>query len=463
LVTRISDDRGAGRLLWAGVLLWLSAASAAQPAPAADAALAHLRAVLQAELTARYAAATTESLAFPGATVAVGLPDGRVFELATGFADTSRAIPMTPDSRMPSGSIGKTFVSALTLHLVEQGVLDLDDRLADWLGHEPWFHRLPNGNAITLRQLLNHSSGLINHVFDPQSGFADHFRQQALAGNLDRGPDPEQLVGFVLDHEPLFAPGEGFHYSDTNYILVGLVIERASGEDYYDLLRDRILEPLDLDATAPLIDRRVDRLPQGYAPQSRELFGIPVEVVGDDGLVFDPSIEWTGGGLVTMSSDLVRWARALFDGRFLSRTSLQEMLGSIAVPEEREPAATDRAFGYGLGIGVTHMANAVAYRHGGFFPGYHSMLAYFPSYGFAIAMQINSDSSDIEDHVEALAGLVIAELGSSFSPVSTVDTLVPHQEAAVDGDSQRVTGIGRFAFNGGTLRMNVQMRLGAGP
>jgi D-alanyl-D-alanine carboxypeptidase len=245
-------------------------------------------------------------------------------------------------------------------------------------------------------------------VFDPQSGFAAHFRQRTSAGDLDSSLEPEQLVEFVLDRPPLFAPGQGFHYSDTNYILVGLIIERASGQPYYELLREHVLRPLGLGATAPLTDRRIDGLPQGYAPQSRELFGLPLEVVGPDGLVFDPSIEWTGGGLVTNSADLVRWAQALFGGRVLSEASLAEMLGSIAVPQPSDVSAAP-AMGYGLGIGVTRMADAEAYRHGGFFPGYSSMLAYFPRYGFAIAMQVNSDVADVEEAVAALAELVIAE------------------------------------------------------
>ena len=396
------------RWSWVVLLLWLcGTVDAASPAP--DAATADLRSVLQSELTARYHAAAEAPYAFPGATLAVGLADGRLLELAVGVADMAAATSMPPDARMPSGSIGKTFVSALTLHLAERGVLHLDDRLAGWLGEAPWFDRLPNGDTITLRQLLNHSSGLIDHVFDPESGFAAYFRQQAGAGSLDRGLDPEALVAFVLDRAPLFAPGEGFHYSDTNYILLGLVIERASGERYYDLLNERMLEPLALNATAPLIDRRIHGLPQGYAPQSHELFGVPIEVRGPDGLVFDPSVEWTGGGLVTTSSDLVRWALALFGGRVLGRESLDAMIQSIAVPEVPEVSAGP-PLGYGLGIGVTRMAGALAYRHGGFFPGYSSMLAYFPRYGLAIAMQINSDTADVEDHLEALAALVVAEL-----------------------------------------------------
>ena len=410
-----SGQRDAARRGWAAALLWLVAVTgAAQAAPASGAATTDLQSTLRAELTARYVAAGSEPYHLPGATLAVGFADGRVLELAVGYADTAAAIPMEPGSRMPSGSIGKTFVAALTLLLAERGVLGLDDRLADRLGEASWFDRLPNGDMITLRQLLNHSSGLLDHVFDPESGFAGYFRRQAQAGTLDPGLDPEALVAFVLDQAPLFAPGEGFHYSDTNYILLGLVIEEVTGERYDDLLRQRVLEPLGLDATAPLVDRRIDRLPQGYAPQSRELFGLPVEVVNTDGLVFDPSIEWTGGGLVTTSSDLVQWALALFGGRVLAADSLEAMLDSIAEPDAQDTAG-GRALGYGLGISVSPMAGALAYRHGGFFPGYNSMLAYFPDYGFAIAMQINSDTTDIESHVDALASLVIAELARSPS------------------------------------------------
>ena len=410
-----SRHDGVARWSWVLLLLWLGGpVEAASSAP--DAATADLRSVLQsvlrAELTARYRAAAEAPYALPGATLAVGLADGRVLEFAVGLADMAAATPMTADSRMPSGSIGKNLVSALTLLLVEQGTFDLDDRLVDWLGEAPWFDRLPNGDTITLRQLLNHSSGLIDHVFDPESGFAAYFRQQARAGSLDRGLEPEALVAFVLDRAPLFAPGKGFHYSDTNYILLGLVIERASGERYYDLLSERILQPFGLNATAPLVDRRVDGLPQGYAPQSHELFGVPVEVRGPDGLAFDPSVEWTGGGLVTTSSDLVRWAIALFGGRVLDRDELDAMVQSIAVPEVAEVPGGP-ALGYGLGISVTRVADALAYRHGGFFPGYSSMLAYFPGYGFAIAMQINSDTTDIDEHVEALAARVIAGLSQS--------------------------------------------------
>src|SRR6056297_20136 len=113
-MTGVFDARRARRLLWLLFCLW-GTASAAQPGPVPDAVPDGLRAALQAALTARHAAAAAEPLTFPGATLAVSLPDGRVLEFATGFADRSAAIPMTPGSRMPSGSIGKTFVAALTL------------------------------------------------------------------------------------------------------------------------------------------------------------------------------------------------------------------------------------------------------------------------------------------------------------------------------------------------------------
>lgn len=380
-------------------------------AAASAAAADELRTALQAELSARHAAAPGVH-AFPGATLAVALPDGRVLEFAAGLAVVSPETPMVPASRMPSGSIGKTFVAALALRLAEEGALDLDDRLADWLGDEPWFDRLPNADSITLRQLLNHSSGLIDHVFDAQSEFGDYFRREVLAGAAGRGLDPRELVRFVLDREPLFAPGEGFHYSDTNYILAGLVIERAGGESYYAALGRRLLEPLDLSSTTPLVHRQIDRLAQGYAPESSELFGLPLEVAGADGLVFDPAVEWTGGGLVTTPTDLVRFAKALFERDVLQPESLDAMLTSIARPDRRNDDP-ERAYGYGLGISVAHTPAGVAYRHGGFFPGYNSLLAYYPVERVAIAMQVNSDRSEIEAHVDALVRIVVDHLASS--------------------------------------------------
>lgn len=371
-----------------------------------------LRSEVQAELDLRHAAAQGSSEIFPGATLAFGLPDGRVAAFATGFADVEKRLPMQPGSRMPSGSIGKTFVAAVALSLVNDGLLDLDGTIDRWLGDEPWFDRLPNGSTITLRHLLNHSSGIADHVFDSGSGFRDYFREQVGAKDGSGNFDPRDMVRFVLDRDPLFPAGEGFHYTDTGYLLVGMIIEKASRSSYYEQLASHLLVPLGLGQTMPLDQRRIAGMAQGYAPESQRLLGLPDKVVADGALVFDSSVEWTGGGLVTTAADLARWGIALFTGEAIDPASVNEMLSSIARPEHHADDP-ERNYGYGLGINVAHTPLGVAYRHGGFFPGYNSLLGYFPDSGIAVAMQINTDQSNIEEHFNAITKIIISRCGLS--------------------------------------------------
>ncbi len=371
-----------------------------------------LRRDVQNELDTRHKTAQIMDEIFPGATVAFMLWDGRMAGFATGFSDIEEKSAMSTESRMPAGSIGKTYVAAVALSMVSEGTLDLDGKIVKWLGDEPWFNRLPNREMITLRHLLNHSSGLIDHVFDTGSGFQDYFKEQLRPGNTEHTIDPRELVKFVLDREPLFPAGEGFHYSDTGYILVGLIIEKASDSTYYEELSHRFLKPLNLTLTSPLNQRKVVGLAQGYASKSQKLFGLPYKVVDAGTFVFNPSIEWTGGGVVSNSKDLVGWAKALYEGKAIGRPYLDEMLNSIANPA-KDRYTSDRIYGYGLGVSIAKTKYGTTYRHGGFFPGYNSMLAYFPDHGIAIAMQINTDSSKIEEHFEAIVKIIIEAIDSS--------------------------------------------------
>lgn len=394
------------RLIVTGCVLCLTSGMTLANEALHDTAFAEIKRNVQSELDERYKAAQGSGEIFPGATVAFGLPDGRIAEYAVGFSDIEKRIAMSPDSRMPSGSTGKMFVAAVTLDMAADGLLDLDDKIGKWLHDEPWFERLPNSKTITLRQLMNHSSGLIDHVFDTESAFQEYVGKQVSADNPGHTIDPRDMVQFVLDREPLFAAGEGIHYSDTNYILLGLIIEKVSESTYYEELTRRLLVPLTLEMTAPLERQEIEGLAQGYAPESQQLFGLPYEVVVDGALVFDPSIEWTGGGLVSSSHDLVRWTMELFEGKAIPQQYLDEMLNSIAVPEhfDDDPG---RSYGYGLGVNIAHTKFGPAYRHGGFFPGYNSIVAYFPDSDVAVAMQINTDRSAIEEHFDALVEIII--------------------------------------------------------
>jgi D-alanyl-D-alanine carboxypeptidase len=405
------------RLYWLVLLVivastsWLPLTVLAEQAPT-NRVVALLKQGIQSELDACYRAAQKTDELFPGATAAVALPDGRILGFATGLADLEKKIAMTKDVRMPAGSIGKTFVAAVALDLVADGKLKLDDRVARWLGNEPWFKRLPNGDTMTVRHLLNHSSGLIDHVFDEDSGFANYLKEKLDPTHVAPATvtfDPEAFVRFALDRKPLFRPGEGFHYSDTGYILLGMIIEKAGGLGYYKEVSRRFLKPLKLTLTSPMNRRKLMGLVAGYAPKGRSLFNTPYKVADAGVFAFDPSLEWTGGGLVTNSQDLVRWAKALFEGKAIGHRYLEEMLNSIAKPgPERD--ASGRAFGYGLGVSIARTKYGTVYRHGGFFPGYNSVLAYYPDSGIAVAMQINADDTKLEAHFEALVRVAMEAL-----------------------------------------------------
>ncbi len=401
---RAALTRSLGATAMTALLVSVVACGSDQPRTLSQDQVTELTTRFQTELDRLYEEAQATDEVFPGATAAFILPDGQVVGVATGYSDIEAKIPMTPDLRMPSGSIGKTYVAAVALSMALDGTLGLDDPIAEWLGDEPWFDRLPNGEDITLRMLLNHSGGLVDHAFD-----VPEFQEAAasLAADPDRYFEPAELVEFVLDREPLFVAGHGFNYTDTGYIIVGMVLERASGSTYYEELGRRITEPLGLLNTLPQDTRTIRDLAQGYAVASADLFGMPTKVIADGRMVFHPLTEWTGGGLYNNPQDLVRWAKQLYEGDAFDQPYLGDLLGSVA-----DGAFENDSNQYALGVAINVGYLGTSYGHSGFFPGYNSRVGYFPAHGVAVAMQINADRTRVGPHVETLARLVIEALGA---------------------------------------------------
>ena len=246
----------------AGLLLCLTA-----PANAQD--ISALRARLQVYLDSIHAAGR-----FPGATVAVVMPDNTTLELATGVADRTTAAKMRADARMLAGSVGKTFFAALALEVVQSGKLDLDAPISRYLGNEPWFARVPNANAITVRMLMNHTSGLVRYEFNPRV-------TEKLTHEPDHVWSPAERVSYILDTTAPFAAGAGWDYSDTNYIVLGMILEKITGRDLYTQVEERFLKPLKLSRTVPSDRREARGVVQGYAgPQNsfggRDEYGLGV-------------------------------------------------------------------------------------------------------------------------------------------------------------------------------------------
>jgi len=350
---------------------------------------------------------------FPGATAAYVWADGRSGAAATGLADVESDTPMTLETRMLAASIGKTFVAATAVALAEEGVLDFDAPIGRWLGDRAWFDRLPNHERITLRHLLTHRSGLSDHVHT-EAFAAAVSRRWTDPGNPF---PPDSLVQFIAGQPAVFPPGEGWAYSDTGYILVGLILEAATGRSYYDLVEERFLTPLRLTRTWPSDRRHLPGIATGYTADNP--FGWPTRsVTGGDTLAWHPGIEWTGGGLVSTSGDLARWGAALFGGRALSSDALDRMLTATPI----DPDAPEVR--YGMGVAIRRDSSfGPTYGHGGWIPGYTSSLRYYADPGVAIAFQINTDiglSDDTPSVVEAVeARLAETVLGSERrSPVS---------------------------------------------
>ena len=335
-----------------------------------------LRAELQRELEAFVAAGRV-----PGVSAGVVLADGTALALAAGLADREEETPLRPDDLLCAGSTGKTFVAAVVLQLVGEGKLGLDDLAGEHLAGEDWFERVPNAPDITVEHLLAHRTGLQRYEFEPAF-------LRDLSAQPDRVWKPAELVAYVLDREPPFAAGAGFAYADTNYILLGMIVERVTGSTLYAEVERRLLAPLELARVRPQDSRTIEGLVQGYAGPNDPL-GLPDEMLDAEGrFCINPQFEWAGGGFVTSGGELARWAKALHEGKVLEPAVRARMV------EGREAPGIGRGVRYGLGCEVWSPRDGEdhgeAVGHSGFFPGYMSEMRYWPEEHVAVAVQVNT-------------------------------------------------------------------------
>lgn len=341
-----------------------------QPVPASSG----LRERLQAHLDEWRAGG-----AFPGASVGVVLADGTAIGLVTGVSDRSAKTPMRVDDLMLAGSTGKTFFAAVALQLIEDGRLDLDAPISRHIGDRPWFARLPNARDITIRHLMTHTSGLVRYEMNP-----------AFTADLRAKPDkvwsPEEEIAYLLGAEPPFAAGEGWDYSDTNYIVLGMILEQVTGTRLYDEVDRRFLGPLGLTRIVPSTSRRIPGLISGYAGP-RDPLGFPDEVLVDGTFFVNPQFEWTGGGYATSALHLARWGHALYTGGAVSPAMVKLMVDS-AVPARLGPETK-----YGLGVIIRESTPVgPTWGHSGFFPGYQTELVHAVERHVTVAVQINTSA-----------------------------------------------------------------------
>ncbi|MGZ3585891.1 MAG: serine hydrolase domain-containing protein [Candidatus Limnocylindrales bacterium] len=358
------------------------------PSPASVPLSVALAPQLQAELAAALARQR-----LPGLQATVVFVDGGAWSGAAGFADVAAQRSLTVRDVFDVGSITKTFVAAEVMRLVELGRLHLEDPLSRWL---PAY---PNAAHITLRELLNHTSGLYDYFWSPSL-----LRQLGAAPRQAWGP--QRLLRFV--GRPVFKPGTEWIYSNTNYLLLGLVIEAAAGRSVEAELEAHFLGPLGLDHTVLQDDAPAVRaaaagplaLPYGRAPK-----GTPGFTARSDGTGYLPFTSLataltTAGAVASRSDDIARWGAALYGGRLLQPSSLAAM-EDVGQTRRFKPAFT-----YGLGTQQLTVGGFLSIGHGGSVTGYRAALRYFPAFGASIAVLTNLDGADPDAVVARLVSVL---------------------------------------------------------
>jgi D-alanyl-D-alanine carboxypeptidase len=331
--------------------------------------LSDFRNTIQQQLDTLYDANTD----FGGVTIGVVLPDGQKCGFAIGYADEENKIKMKPQDRMLGGSTGKIFVSASMMQLVASGKVQLDDKVQTYLGHHEWYSRVQNYDLISIRNLMQHASGISRYVF------AEQF-QLDIHEDADRVWKPAELLAYVFDKDPLFVAGSDFAYADTNYILLAMILESVAKETMYDYVDKHILQPFQLSGISPQTERKIKGLVVGYNSPDDVFF--PGTVVEDGQYKYNLQFEWAGGGFVMDVVDLAEAGKMIYEGQVFESSLLGEFYTGID--------AKQLGGKWGLGVHMKETPMGMSYGHSGFFPGYVTNMLYFPDQGFSIAIQVNT-------------------------------------------------------------------------
>jgi D-alanyl-D-alanine carboxypeptidase len=353
-----------------------NAPSTAQPTkPIADALAQRLDAAVNQAMTAA---------GVPGAIVGIWGPDGD-YVRAFGVADKSTRAPMKADFYSRIGSVTKTFTVTAILQLADQGKVGLDDSIAEYVDG------VPLGDRITLRQLARMQSGLFNYSASPEF-------QHAMFADPRRAFTPRELVSYAVAQPNQFPPGERFEYCNTNTILLGLVVQKVSGQPLAAYVQDHILAPLSLGHTSfPTDNAFPDPHAQGYTVQTAD----GKEAVATD---WDPSWAWAAGAMISTLDDMRTWSIALATGKLLTPQMQGQRLQTVGSPGM--PAQD------GYGLGIFKLGGWIG--HNGSLPGYQSVVVYLPEKQTSLVILTNTD-------IEYQGGEPSTTLATAITKVLTPD------------------------------------------
>jgi D-alanyl-D-alanine carboxypeptidase len=312
----------------------------------------------------------------PGIVVYISTPD-ETWTAAQGLADLENGTPVETDDLFRIGSTTKTFVAVVTLQLAQEGVLSLDDPMTAYLPAEIT-SQIEYGDVITLRQLLNMTSGIFNYTE------TDYF--DTVLSDPGHVWAPEETVAYVYGLPGYFPPGEGYYYSNTNYNLLQMIIEKVTGSTLDAELESRIFEPLGMENSFLEVgDRVADGIVQGYSD-------IEGDAALDNVTLINDSLGLGDGGIVSTAADLDLFIRGLFEGDLLEEATLEEMMTWV---DDGEGGS------YGLGLNNSSTEElGEAYGHSGATAGFQSDLMYLPEEELTVVVLTNNFDSVIIEDVE---------------------------------------------------------------
>lgn len=346
-------------------------------------------AVPDAAAVARYADELIEK-AFvvdaPGVAVLVARGDAVLYRSARGLANVELSVPLSPDQVFRIGSVTKQFAAAALLKLVEAGKVSLSDPLSKYVAD------YPNGDAITVLQLLNHTSGVKSYTG----------MEGVMSGPIRLDLSTAALIDFFKNEPVDFAPGSDWAYNNSGYVLLGAVIEAASGMSWDAYMEQSLFAPIGLEHTELGGDEKlIGNMASGYG-------------VGENGIRPAVYLSMTqphaAGALVSTLDDLLRWNRALHGGRVLSAEHYQQMI---------TPEGAAAAHDYGFGIGRSSLNGAVRLSHGGGIPGFSTHLIYLPeSEVTVVVLQNNGDAGNPGDIASRLAAFASGKPFPEPTPIA---------------------------------------------
>ncbi len=363
------------------VLIFLSAGSAATASPTQlDSSVQNAIAAAVGKELAAYGGAQP----VPGVVVGVWSPGKGAFTKAFGYSDLATRSPMALDDHFRIGSNTKTFVATVLLQLVDEKKLRLDDTIDKFaLGLA-----VPNERRITLRQLAEMRSGIIDVYRVPGV-------QQKSSAWWSR-QTPRQWVEIAAKQPPLFAPGAKYNYSNTNWFLLGLIIEKVTHDTIQNEIHTRILAPMALMQTSfPTTDRG---MPAPYA------HGYSLNDKGqwiDESAALAPSISWAAGVMISDMADMKRWVKAYVTGTTNGASSQKARLTCIPTGEGN--------LAFGLGIGCS----AGWYGYTGGITGYNTAAYYMPATGATIIALVNSQR---EQPFPGVANAIFRDIAKIITP-----------------------------------------------